>query len=118
MESADTISAGTGPSPRAKRSSMTAVFPDPVGPKRMHTGIACSPGIVALFFETEFDLLGKNLAGRQGHHLTVVIFDFGVLQHGKLVGSPGGGAGNLVHITVMFNEFFKGKYHNRTVYSF
>jgi hypothetical protein len=110
MESADTTSAGQGKEPEPNKSSRTAVLPDAVGPKNSPTGIGdmagtgVSSGIADLFLHyAEFDLLGKDLAGREGNHLAVIFFYIRVLQHGKLEGSTGSGAGNFIHITVVFD---------------
>jgi hypothetical protein len=67
-------------------------------------------------FQVEFDLAGKDLAGSQRHHLALVILNIRVLQHGKLIGSPGGCGSNFVHITIVFYKFFKGKYHDYSIY--
>jgi hypothetical protein len=127
MESAETISASgqekalPGPPFPPKSRFRMAVLPDAVGPKRRRTGIAASragrgEGTGLLFFYTEFHFPGKNLAGREGNHLAVIVVDLRVPQHGKLVGPPGSGGSDPIHIVIMFNEFFQGKYHSISIY--
>jgi hypothetical protein len=120
MESAETISAGHRGASPVKSFSRISVLPEAVGPKRSKTGRAPSNGTIPVssrkiasraavlprfpsFFDTEINLAGKDLPGRQGNHLAIVHFDLFIPDHGKLKGSTGSGAGNFVHITVIFN---------------
>jgi hypothetical protein len=105
MESAEMISAGQRGAAPEKRVSRISVFPEAVGPKSNNTGIGpdALDMVFPLFFQTEFNLLRKNLTGRQGNHLAVVHLNLLIPEHGKLEGPAGRGAGNLVHIAVIFN---------------
>jgi hypothetical protein len=106
MESAEIISAEQGGASPAKRSSSISVLPEAVEPKSRTSGIGGTGGMALLFFQTEFDLPGKNLIGRKGNYLAVIQLYFRILQHGKLIGTAGRSGGNFVHITIVLDQFF------------
>jgi hypothetical protein len=91
MESAETTSAfipaeriplAEHKPPSLKSSRSIPVLPEAVGPKTINTGGGTG---LSLEVKPEFNFLGKNLPRRKGDNLAVVVFDFFVFQHGKLV---------------------------------
>jgi hypothetical protein len=119
MESAETISAVPAP---LKSSRRISVFPEAVGPKRIMVwgnavfSVSAAPGAgdpPLLRADPEFYLAGKNLPRGKGYDLVVIFLDLRLLQHGKLIGTPGRGDGKSVHIAVIFDEFLQRKYHTQ-----
>ena len=73
-------------------------MPEAVGPKRIRTGL--------FVFKPEFNFLSKYLAGGERYNFAVVIFDFRIFQHGKLIASARSRCRNLIHIPIVFDEVF------------
>jgi len=67
----------------------------------------------ALFvFDLVLDVAGKNLPRGERNDFSVIFFDLGIANHGKLIGASDRSAGDFVYVARKFYKMFQWKYHS------